>query len=500
MTITHFYNSPRIIRNLTWIWLAVLCLPLLIWNFVPFQDYPSRIYEAHIYHELGNPDSVFHNYYQRQTLWMTNRFFTVFYIALAQLMPIIWAGKIAVVVLIVVYQWSVYYFIKRIRPELIWASLFNILFTYHLYLVRGSVNYCYSAAFSLLALGLALPAIRDLTWRSWPVKNWLSLVALILLMFFTHPVPLWIFTSILILMGLLYHHKIKWIVGILVLIILGIPLLAVPFSNLIFKIFGKIGGGDPLVYPSFIGKITAILGFPFTYHPLVYALVILPLLVYLLYSCKSAIPQMIQNPYTRMVFFLWLLIIALPAGSLIMINSLDSRVGTYLIPFGLLALPSLSDRTKLRINTILQATCLIYTVFIFFIFFNFNHSLQGFREFLSTMKPGKTMVSYNDWNFSRPVSVKEIVDYLIKKDIVLPYTLIPAYYGIEKNAPGGPVFLIFHQCVIREYQTVKDPYYVFYVYNHTREYQPADWVLANYQLVFKTPFMDIFEKKPITSQ
>ena len=161
--------------------LYVLLIPVFI-----TQDGPSHLYNSHIFNELiHDPGSFYHQYYELNTSTFPNWASTVGLSLLLLILPVIWAEKIYLLLLIALLPLSFRYMIKKINPSSLYLSSLAFLFTFNFFLFKGFYNFQLSLSIFCWTIGVYYQHKEKLT-----LKPTFFLSSLLCLLFFTHPIAL----------------------------------------------------------------------------------------------------------------------------------------------------------------------------------------------------------------------------------------------------------------------------------------------------------------------
>ncbi len=476
---------------------CIILLPLFLFPHPPMQDYPARLLESKVYHEVVTGNPQYTEYFESQSLWMTNRATTWMVAILGPVVGWILAGKLVITLIIVLTQVGLIVLLLKIAPEKKYYSFLFYLVAWHLYLMRGSLNYSLGLGLSFLLLALWIfPLHQRISLRS--LITWKRIAATFLLsvlILWAHPIPIFVAAHLIIADYLLRKREKKWIVSFLVLITIGYPLMAIPLSKALIYFFGQHAKGEMLGYAWGWGKISALVSAFFLYKPLLQIALYVGVfgsIVFFVFQSDSW--KSIGWHWIYLGVFLAVLILFLPSGSLVMVNSVESRISIYFAILFIASLPNIKSIFHNRFVMVSVLFVMVYLIYISNYFYQFNQETRSYFSFLSTVKSGQTYSVRNDWNFRRPESLSEIWRYLTEKEFNFPYVLAPDYYGVMKDGLGGFLFLISHQCALKEKKPLPQGDLVIYSFNGMTDYEPSEYVKNNYQLIFHSPRFKVFQK------
>ncbi len=227
-------NFPGPFHDSKMIWLmAIAAFAIMslwpIWSvrFLPMQDYPQHLLQAHMLHSSNNPALNYNDnfvFHLRVGPYMT--FFATM-ILLLKFLPVEIAGKISISVYILMVTLLAIKLSRRSKVKYFtpWGLLLFFPFSFNQQYFFGNVNYLLSIPLLIFAM-IDYEELTSSAPRTWPILRHLPWQ---LALFFTHPFTFLIYISLALVGGILLCHKRAELKRALVAILIAVMLFLVWF-------------------------------------------------------------------------------------------------------------------------------------------------------------------------------------------------------------------------------------------------------------------------------
>jgi len=228
-------------RNWLMIFLVVASLvPIWLFRYIPTQDGPAHLYNAHVLREYLNPDYNFQQFYNLRTMFIPNLIAHALLGLFMFVFPPLIAEKMVVSLYVILFPVAVAYLLEAVRPGSRWMALFSFPLIF---------NYLFLMGFYAFAFAVPVFAVVIGYWWNWKdALNWWNVLVINVLLatlFFCHLVPYSfaifaiLFLAVLVLRG--QWRKLAWTAA------------AMFPSTLLFVnyyIGSHIGAGSPFIFDS----------------------------------------------------------------------------------------------------------------------------------------------------------------------------------------------------------------------------------------------------------
>jgi hypothetical protein len=251
-----------------------LCLPLIFTTYIPLVDYPSHLARCYIithYHQ----SAFFQQHYRLAWGPIPNLAMDLIIPWLIPLAGAIWAGKLFLLGLLLLYSFSCYFLAREVYGYYTKAAFIPLFFFYNSTFLMGFINYV--AGVSLFVLTLAV----WLRWRrNWSIAKWLVFCILVGACYLAHlsSVAILVLCIMTLLIREIWLSQANRIQPMVLTTALAGPWLA-------YRFFMHTGGSvGSIIWNSPKGKLIALLDIVRGYSIAVDSLLILILLACIAYA------------------------------------------------------------------------------------------------------------------------------------------------------------------------------------------------------------------------
>lgn len=264
-------------------------IPIWLVPYPPLTDYPKHLLLAKVISEYNNPVFPYSNYFDLHRFPVPNLIFQIGMLFLQKLFDVLIAGKILLTLSMILFPFSIFYFLHSINKDKLVFGLFAYPFIYNWYFNLGLVNFYIGLGLFFLTLGF--------WWRKkdkFSIQNQIILAILFILLYLSH---VFVYAASILALGMLsvlclqkFRYFLKWLAPIFPSLIL--------FFSYYYLCFSAPGAKYPFGFSNLPDLLIQFL-VSFLYFSkkevLLYCLPLIFYLFFFIHMLKTIKPLKIEN-------------------------------------------------------------------------------------------------------------------------------------------------------------------------------------------------------------
>lgn len=438
--------------------LLVSLVPVIVTEFPPLQDYPNHLARASILAQYQNPDFDFAENFDVLVRPIPNCSWDILVYALSKVLSIQMAGRAVLMLYLILFPLSVYFFLAKAVPQNRIFSLFAFLFTYNSNFHLGNLNFVLSLPIFFFTLGLWVDKKRSFGFRKQGI-----LAALAMILYLSHLFTFAYFVLVVFLLVLGEPENLKSRIRKLSFLLPSLGLLVWFFigtggtmATLGSPYLGETEQNDlssTLIFVSLWNKCRHFYFLMASFSKLWDLLILfIPLCLYGWY-CVKGMRSNLRNPWA-LLFLVTLGLYFVSPSELSPLVGLHTRFLIFLAVLGLAVFKApLEELSQKRIALTLGFFFCAWVSYLTFSYRSWDGRLRSYAECLKSIPAGQR------------ISTQLVQEPLEERPLINPTLHFSAYYhvfkgGFSTRLFAGPYYLLRYKNVSSDSQTQANDFIV----------------------------------------